>query len=1076
MRFIRLLPVSMLGFPGARLIPDRPRQRKSGLRAALWMAASLSAFAQTTQISGVVTDPSGATVAKARILVEEKDRGLRRSAATNEAGVYAIPLLPPGNYRVTAGAAGFQTVARESVTLNVDQPARIDFALTIGEASDTVRVSSAAPLVNLDSGAAATTVDSTFVQDLPINGRSFQALLALAPGVVPTTNNQVGGFNVNGQRSTANAFTIDGVSANVASPSQASPTFSFGGGNVLATTPSGGTQSVASMEELQEFTVQTTGYGAQFGGQSGAQVALVTKSGTNRFHGSVYEFFRNEKLDANDWFLNRQGSPRQELRENNAGATMGGPVRKDRAFFFFSYELDPYRTPNTQRVIVPNAEYRDSAIPALKPLLDALPLPTTTNGALGGLTLGPNSGLFLNSIPEKGSTDATSLKWDDNWSHRLTTFARYHRTPSRITDSNVSTEADTFTNTQTLTGGATYIISPKAVNETRANYSRNSSGQQNAATGAFGATAPPDSALTRPGSGLTLGASSVTYQFADADGAYLMLGRQAKFVMHQFELGDTLTWALGSHRLSFGGDWRRLFPSFDANPYILSLGIRDATTGAAVATFGKGEAATLLMHSLGLFAADSWKVTPSLSVDWGLRWELVTPPTSTSGPKPFAAQNFDPENPAAATFAPDGAPLWKTRYRNFAPRLGAAYRLGGRHRFESVLRGAFGVNYDLGLGIIGAISSLSPFTRFGPAVVGTYPDILSQVNIPPVSTATVGRNSGVEFFDPNLQQPYTIAWNFGVQQSLGSNQSLAVDYIGSAGRRLLRIVTSQAGNAQGGIVLAQTNQGFSNYNALQAQLRRRLARGLQAMVNYTWSHSIDNSSSEVALGNGTILPGIVLPPASQRSDSSFDVRQAFSGAASYDLPAPFRQRALRRALENWSLDPLIRAYSAKPVNVQYIAVLSAGGSVESFSLHPNRVAGEALWLRDPSQPRGLRLNPAAFAVPPGGAPVEGNVGRNAIRGFPSSQVDVGLHRTFRIAERWRLKTGVEAFNLFNHPNFQDPNPLLASGLIGHYTPVVSFGTSQMMLGRVGNAGSGGSSSIYAYGTQRNVQLAVRFSF
>jgi hypothetical protein len=188
MRFIRLLPASMLAFPGARSIPDRPRRRKSIRWAALWMAASLPAFAQTTQISGVVTDPAGASIPKAQIMAQEIDRGLRRSAVTNEAGVYAIPLLPPGRYSVTVRAAGFQTVSRESVALNADQPARIDFALAIGESNDTVRVSSAAPLVNLDNGAIATTIDSTFVQDLPINGRSFQALLTLVPGVIPTAN------------------------------------------------------------------------------------------------------------------------------------------------------------------------------------------------------------------------------------------------------------------------------------------------------------------------------------------------------------------------------------------------------------------------------------------------------------------------------------------------------------------------------------------------------------------------------------------------------------------------------------------------------------------------------------------------------------------------------------------------------------------------------------------------------------------------------------------------------------------------------------------------------------------------
>jgi hypothetical protein len=205
---------------------------------------SPSAPAQTTHLSGMVTDPAGARVAQAQVVVDQKDRGFRRSTMTNETGLFSIPLLPPATYSITVRAAGFQTIVREAVAVSADQPVRIDFALTIGEATETVNVNGVPPLINMEDGAVATTLDSTLVQGLPINGRSFQALLTVVPGAVPTTNNQVGAFNVNGQRSTANAFTVDGASVNVASPFQVSPVFSFGAGNVLGTTPSGSTQSV----------------------------------------------------------------------------------------------------------------------------------------------------------------------------------------------------------------------------------------------------------------------------------------------------------------------------------------------------------------------------------------------------------------------------------------------------------------------------------------------------------------------------------------------------------------------------------------------------------------------------------------------------------------------------------------------------------------------------------------------------------------------------------------------------------------------------------------------------------------
>jgi Carboxypeptidase regulatory-like domain len=1043
----------------------------------LLLALCIRVQAQSTEVSGLLTDPSGAAVPRARIAIVSEERGVRRSSVSNGEGWYTISLLSPGTYTLTVDAKGFRSITRTRLTLNGAQPARIDFALQIGEPAETVTVTGDAPPVNLENGTLATTVDSEFVQKLPINGRTFQALLTLAPGVVPTLPTEAGGFQVNGQRSTSNAITIDGVSANIASPFQAGSTFSFGGGNVLGTTPSGTTQSVASMEELREFTAQTSGYGAQFGGQSGAQVALVTRSGTNQFHGSLFEYFRNEKLDANDWFLNRQGQPRQELRENNMGGSLGGPVWKDHAFFFLSYESDPYRLPNVQNVVVPNATYRAKAAPALRPLLDPFPLPTRFDGALLGLTLGPDSGVFPNQVPEKGSTNAASFKWDENWSRRLTTFARYHRTPSQVSDSQITNLANTYTNTQTATAGATYVVSPRAVNELRVNYSRNSSGQQNPPTGQFGTVAPPDSALIAPGAGVTVSESSVLFEFDDADFAAVRYGRQAKFVMHQFEWNDQIHWTAGSHNLSFGGDWRRLFPSFDANPYILVMRILDGTTGSAAAGLSKGEAATLRMHSLGLFAADSWKASTRLHVDLGVRWEVLTPPSATDGPQPFAAQNFDANNPAAATFAAVGTPLWKTRYRNFAPRFGAAYQVAAHRGYETVVRGAFGLNYDLGLGILGALSSLAPFTRTGPSVTGVYPELLSRMTVPPVSTAKTGNSAAVELFDPNLKQPYTATWNFGVEQAIGASQSLSLDYVGNAGHRLLRVVTSLGGNAQGGVVSAESNQAFSNYDALQAQFRRRLGHGFQAIVNYTWSHAIDNSSSELVFGD-VVPPGSVVPPRSQRSSSSFDVRHAFSAGATYDLVVRSRLGVARRMLSNWSINPLIRAYSGKPVDVIYTSTLFSAAGLQIFRLHPDFVAGAPVWLQDGAQPRHERINAAAFAVPTGSTPGEGNLGRNALRGFGWNQVDLSIHRTFALTERLRLRMGVDAFNLFNHPSFLNPSGSLGGFSFGRFTPDPTFGLSQAMLGRPGNVslGAGGLSPMYAPGTQRDVQLGLRLGF
>jgi hypothetical protein len=1034
----------------------------------------------TASLEGTLTDEAGAVVPAVSITVLNLNTALQRHAMTDVGGYFVIPLLPPGRYAVTARREGFATIQIRSVVLNVNDQRLLRINLRVGEIGEVVYVTEDL-LGHHTAGTAGTMVDRRMVADLPLNGRSFQSLLELAPGTVLTKANfnEQGQFSVNGQRANANYFTVDGVSANIGVSAGAAPG-QAAGGSLPALTVLGGTNNLVSVEALEEFRVQTSSYAPEFGRTPGAQVSLVTRSGTNEFHGTLFEYFRHDALDANDWFANSRGLAESTLRQSDFGGTLSGAVVKDRAFFFSSYEGLRLRQPQVAITEVPSRATRLNAPSRLRPYLNAFPLPT-------GRDLANGFAEFSAGYSDPSSLDAASLRVDVSPNQKSVVFVRYNHAPSETIQRGGVTTAGfgrqslntlnrTSLMTQTLTAAAVVTVTPNVTSDLRVNWSR-AGGETSLSMDDFGGASPLSDPLAPFPSASARDAGFRLILRGGLDSNY-GVGRIAENLQRQFNVVETLSVVRGASHIKLGADFRRLSPRYGPPRYAQTVIFGSGQTNGAAAASGTGRAAQIqvdaesgarvpVFMNFSAFAQNTWRVTPRLTFTYGVRWELNPPPRESGGNDPFTVEGlrFGVEgeiisfNTGASrlTLAPRGTPLWRTTYNNFAPRVGFAYQLPATP--GTVLRGGLGVFYDLGNGPAGlAFGSAFPFRREKVFSNVLFPLDPAQAAPPPLN---FDPPYGTFYaFDPRLKLPYTVQWNLGAEQPLGARQALSVAYVGAAGRRLLRETGLLAPDPKFTLIRVITNTATSDYHALQVQYRRRFSGGLQAQAYYAWSHSIDDDSDDSSVNLFRRLN-----TRRERGSSNFDVRHAFTAAFTYDLPPAFAKRTPAGILmRGWSLDAFVRARSATPFSVLARTGLVIGELIDVR--RPDLVGGAPVYLDDSSAPGGRRLNPAAFSVAP---ERQGTLGRNSLRGFGFAQVDLALRRRFALTDRVGVQLRAEFFNALNHPNFADPVNELGSRL---------FGESIQTLGKsLGTGGvNGGLSPLYQVGGSRSIQLALRLDF
>ena len=833
-------------------------------------------------------------------------------------------------------------------------------------------------------------ITSRSIQNLPLQGRSAIGLYVLAPGVLPNSTN-TGLYYVNGQRSTSNSFVLDGISANFGiAPGGESPGTSASG-NMPALTASGGANSITTLEATSEVNLQTPTAQPEYGRVAGGQMELAARRGTNSFHGSLFHFFGNDALDANDWFANSRDLKQPAKKLNFFGGTFGGPITKDKTFFFASYEGMRLRQPMVGITDVPSIASRTGATAAMQPFLNLFPVPNSASRPDGFAE-------FAASFANPARHDVGSINIDHLLNANTTLHGRYSFADSDATlrapnGLSLNTLNRIQNRSQMITGSLTHTLSSNTVLDVRANYSRAR------VSGAYflddfgGAVLP----------GAPFPTSAFSFDLNSRNAAW-MFGDEQSNLQRQFNLASTVAHLDGKHSLKFGGDYRRLSPSIDLRASELNAffdGVDQASTGIAtrVNLLRFGGPQNPVFHNLSLFAQDEWRMTSRFVLTYGARWELAPPP-STDG-QAFAVDQVN--DPNTLKLAESGSSLWKTRFLNFAPRAGVGYAITD----DFVLRGGAGILYDLGQDRSGDIFANSiPFVAGGAVFNSPFPALPN----------TSSHDLPLMAFDPLLKVPYVINWNVSLQKGLGSRQSISVTYLGSSGKRLLNTETFLGQNPDFNFLRITTNRGQSDYRALQLKFERSFTNHFGALVSYTLSQSMDNVIEDSARR--------VLMTVFDRVPSDFDVRHQLTGFATYELPAPLRSGIGNKLFRNWAVDSIFNARSAKPL--KFVSMMPT-----SF--------GVAYLQEDVSQ-----------------------------RGFPLYQVDTALRRKFNFTEQFGLQIQADAFNVFNHPNFEDPignDLVLGSALAGQ---------SASLSGR--SLSSGGFPSFYGFGGPRTMRISVKLIF
>ena len=924
----------------------------------------------------------------------------------------------------------------------VDVPAGAPSAGTLppGLAQTVTVVAGSDQVLNSTQASLGTNITVRAVQDLPINGRSFQNLLTLTPGTTNGSTNQFAnypqsGIATNGQRTGSNMFMVDGVSANFGiAPGGQNPGPSAAG-STLALTASGGDNGVAAIESVQEIRVDTSYTKPEYGRVPGAQVNVVTRAGTNEFHGSLFHFFGNDATDASDWFANSRGLKQPPRRLNNFGGTIGGPIDRDKIFFFGSYEGLRLRQPMTGITDVPSLFSRTAAVPEIQPFLNAFPRPT---GAARPDGLAEFASTFANAARhDVGSFRLDWIEGSSSFTGKYT-FADSDADERGAGGFSLNTMNRIRSQAQTVTGIFSRTLSSTKILELRANYSRlRVTGSQ--ALDEFGG------AVVSPG---LIPSFDGSFNFdLNARGANLITGSEVSNVQRQLNVLGALSVVSGNHDFRFGADYRRMSPRLGLRlleTNVLFDGVGQAITGvpARVGLFNREASQSPDFNNLSLYAQDEWRTTPRLTLTYGLRWELNLAP-SNDGTQPFAVDQAN--DPTQLESVGPGASLWRTTYANFAPRAGFAYDLSGTNDPQVVVRGGFAVLYDLGQ------------QRAG--------DVFAD-SIPFVS----GSGAPAIVFDPQLKLPYTLNWHVSIERSFSENQTISASYVGTAGRRLLHTQTLFDQNVEFPFLRLTTNAGRSDYRALQLQFKRRFADGLGAGLSYTWARALDNVSEDSA--RNVLMTSA--DPEFDRGPSDFDVLHQVNGFVNYDLPALFSKGVGNKLFRNWSVDSSANLRSARPVNVVYLFPTSFG--VAYF--RPDLVAGQSLYIFDPAVEGGRRINPAAFIVPAGLE--QGNLSRNSLRGFPFYQIDLALRRQFNFSESVRLQFRTDVLNIFNHPNFADPvgRDRVLGGVFsgGAFSPNSTFGRSSSLLGQSLSGLGEGFGSFYNTGGPRVLRFSLKLIF
>lgn len=1022
------------------------------------------AFAQTHRgsIRGIVTDPQGAVIAGAAVKVTNVETNETRTATTNEEGVYTISSLSPGKYRMESSMTGFRQFSRELV-LEVNQEMRLDISLAIGKVAEIDDFTDYSDVeIKRDSASVGTVIRENQIRLLPLDGRNFLELALLVPGAAPAANGSAGSvrgdfaFNVNGAREDANNFLLDGV---------------------YNVDPKLNTFSVKPpVDGVQEFEVLTSTYDAAFGRNAGAQVNVVTKSGTNQLHGTAYEFHRNAKTDARNFFVPAD-QPDPKYIRNQFGFSVGGAIKRDRTFFFGDYEGTRAREGVTQVTNVPTLAERNGDF---SQSLFARPFnPFTQQPFAGGVIpvqfqnpIGraianlyplPNRNVpfanFVSSPTGRDRNDVFDARLDHSINTNAMLTARYSFGDRDLfepftgpTFALVPGFGDVVPRrSQNLMLSETQILSPALVNEARFAFNRVAS------------------AVTQEGGGASLNrqvglpelspnARDFGLSFITVTG-FSPLGDEfnnpQQSAVNTFQLLDNISHVRGSHSFKFGADFRaaqqnafrdvqsRGFITFSPQFPLTGNALADLLLGFPAIAGGArvDNAQHLRTQSYNFYVNDSWRATPRLTLSAGLRYELNTPPVDAED----RANVYDPATRTLVRVGTNNIPRggFDTDKNNFAPRVGLAWTVGKDQ--ETVLRAGYGVYYDQSALAPGeALYFNAPF--FDLSLFFSLPGLPLTLNNPFPNNFPFPLPKSALAVQRDLRTPYMQHWNVNLQRQLGRSRVLEVGYVGSKGTKLLTARDINQPRPSPSSPNLRPNPLFddidliesranSNYHALQARLQQRLSAGLSLLASYTYAKSIDDASNFFTSAGDPNFPQDSNNVRLERGRSNFDVRQRLSASYTYELPFGKGRRYARDGgfvsalLSGWQTNGVLTLQTGRPFTVALLPDIdnsNTGRSNLGFGANdrPNVVGDPRLSSRTPDR----WFDTAAFAFPAFGT--FGNAGRNTLEGPGYQNFNASLVKNTTLTESLRLQLRAEAFNLFNHPNFNLPDNFLGSPTFG----------------------------------------------
>lgn len=1050
----------------------------------------LLAQSDNASLTGSVQDPAKAYIPDVRVLAINTDTNQRFAASTNREGRYSLASLPVGPYRIEVEKPGFQKLVRESLFLHTQDALQINFQMAVGSTGETITVSADSNNINTTDAAVGTVIDHQFVDEIPMNGRSFQSLVLLSPGVVTNNPNgtSLGEYSVNGMRADSNGFSVDGASASNA-PSFASTSGSSG--MLPSSTVLGTTQAMLMIDALEEFRIATSTYSAEFGSHPGAQISFRSRSGTNSYHGTLFDYLRNSAFDANNWFNTYSTTPvpTPAERQNDFGGTIGGPLSiphlysgRDRTFFFFAYEGLRLTEPQASTIYyVPsngtfntgtysNTKYKNlraNAPVALQPFLNAWPLPNCSTAIDPQcVDYGDGGSPYISTPTSSGSINALSARIDYQLLPSMRVFARYTDTISS-TD-NVGSTSTPGPYQQALSGrnrvfllGSDNTFGASLSNEVRLQYS-------------------PASFVTHASPALVGGAAP--YNLYTAQGiqpggeTYVRLYLPNEASIYQEDYGtlqfqpnatEALTWAHGKHLFKFGGSYVQTTSYFEYGNLSRSpLLDYHFTSASSILSNVPGTQQVQVFtrqdptyKQLGLFAQDEWRLLPKLSLSLGLRWELAPPP-SISGSQTYTYTG-SVHDPGSLGLSAPGAPLYQTDYKDFAPRFGMAYTIHDQPGHELVFRAGVGLFYET----IAINNFFGDGVALGAARTVSYkgnpfPLTQSQINLPvlpPVAPYTF-----VDYPDTSIVPPYALQWNASLEQALGSRQTITLGYVASGGRKLTTFkLYSLSGltNKQFTNFQLYANGPGSSYNSLQLKYQRQMSHGLQVLSSYTWAHSIDWSSSDNYTATFPIQSG----------NSDHDIRHNLTAAMVYNVPASYQNRLAKAVLGYWNADLWFVARTAFPYEPEGPEVTDPITGEQVYGeLNYN---GKNPYVHVAGIPGGRQIDPTVFSVTSTPLGV-GTAPRNFLRGFGEAQANVAIQRSFPLFERSSLQFRAEAFNLTNHPNFGAINATCGATAAGAVCNNTLMGQATNTL----STGLGNLNSLYQQGGPRSLEFALKLLF